>query len=132
MCKLSDYSMRSSYIDISCARLGLTSLAYLWMRDQDELLQEMIDKGMVVILIKVAAAGLEPEKHLGKTITELKPHFEKIVFEKALLKLMNSYRIKSLGLMFVEKEENMNHSHWIAQFTKRECKCKEIRYENNF
>jgi len=61
-----------------CARLGMTSLAYLWMRDQDELLQEMIDKGMVVILIKVAAAGLVPEKHLGKTITELKPHFEAI------------------------------------------------------
>ena len=76
--------MQSSYFEISCARLGLTSLAYLWMRDQDELLQEMIDKGMVVILIKVAAAGLEPEKHLGKTITELKPHFEKIVFEKVV------------------------------------------------
>lgn len=57
----------------------MTSLAYLWNRDQAELLQEMIDKGMEVILIKTAAAGLEPEKHLGKTITELKSHFEAIV-----------------------------------------------------
>jgi diphthine-ammonia ligase len=57
----------------------MTSLAYLWNRDQADLLQEMIDKGMKVILIKTAAAGLEPEKHLGKTITELKPHFEAIV-----------------------------------------------------
>ncbi len=82
MCKLllPKYSLWDFWI--SCARLGLTSLALLWMRDQDELLQEMIDKGMNVILIKVAAAGLEPEKHLGKTITELKPHFEKIVFWK--------------------------------------------------
>lgn len=49
------------------------------MRDQDELLEEMIEKGMHIILIKTAAAGLEPEKHLGKTINELRPHFEKIV-----------------------------------------------------
>ena len=62
-----------------CERLGLTSLALLWMRDQEELLQEMIEKGMEAILIKTAAAGLEPEKHLGKTIEELRSHFDKIV-----------------------------------------------------
>jgi diphthine-ammonia ligase len=62
-----------------CDRLGMVSLAYLWNRNQTELLQDMIDSGMDCIVIKTAAAGLEPEKHLGKTLVELKPHFEKIV-----------------------------------------------------
>jgi diphthine-ammonia ligase len=57
----------------------LTSLAYLWDRDQTELLKEMIDSGMHAILIKVAALGLQPDKHLGKTIAELYDHFVKIV-----------------------------------------------------
>ena len=62
-----------------CERLGLTSLAYLWNREQTELLQDMIDSGMKVVLIKTAAAGLDPNKHLGKTISELKEHFMAIV-----------------------------------------------------
>ena len=57
----------------------MTSLAYLWNREQSELLQDMIDSGMKVIIIKTAAAGLEPEKHLGKTIAELREHFMAIV-----------------------------------------------------
>lgn len=56
-----------------CQRLGLTSLAYLWQRDQVELLQEMVDSGMEAIIIKVAAMGLSPSTHLGKTIKELAP-----------------------------------------------------------
>jgi len=40
-----------------CARLGLTVLAYLWRRDQKELLQEMIHCGVHAIIIKVAALG---------------------------------------------------------------------------
>jgi hypothetical protein len=39
----------------------------------------MIDSGMKVVLIKTAAAGLDPNKHLGKTISELKEHFMAIV-----------------------------------------------------
>lgn len=57
----------------------MVSLAYLWDRNQAELLQDMIDSGMNCIVIKTAAAGLDPEKHCGKTLVELKPHFEKIV-----------------------------------------------------
>ena len=41
----------------SCVRLGLVSLAYLWRRDQEELLLEMVEAGVHAILIKVAAMG---------------------------------------------------------------------------
>jgi len=61
-----------------CGRLGLVSLAYLWGRDQQELLQEMIDCSMTAIIIKTAVMGLDPYKHLGKTIAELKDHFWQI------------------------------------------------------
>lgn len=62
---------------IRCKRHGLTSLAYLWHREQKELLKEMIDYGMEAILIKVACYGLH-KKHLGRTIAELNPHFLKL------------------------------------------------------
>ncbi|CAG2185260.1 unnamed protein product [Mytilus edulis] len=57
----------------SCQRLGLTSLAYLWRRDQSELLKEMIDSGVSAILIKVASMGLNPKTHLGRNLKELYP-----------------------------------------------------------
>lgn len=41
----------------SCNRLGLVPIAYLWERDQEELLDEMIAAGMDCILLKVAGAG---------------------------------------------------------------------------
>jgi len=58
-----------------CDRLGMVSLAYLWGRDHIELLQEMIDNKMNAIIIKTAVIGLDPYKHLGKSITELQSHF---------------------------------------------------------
>ena len=61
-----------------CSRLGLSSLAYLWRRNQKELLKEMIDLHIDAIIIKVATMGLEPNKHLGKTISEMFPHLLKI------------------------------------------------------
>eukprot|EP00002_Diphylleia_rotans_P022043 TRINITY_DN4311_c0_g1_i1.p1 TRINITY_DN4311_c0_g1~~TRINITY_DN4311_c0_g1_i1.p1 ORF type:complete len:229 (-),score=52.80 TRINITY_DN4311_c0_g1_i1:30-716(-) len=54
-----------------CSRLGLVSLAYLWRIDQKQLLQEMVNNDMHAILIKVAAIGLQPEKHVGKSIQQL-------------------------------------------------------------
>ena len=42
-----------------CSRLGLSSLAYLWRRDQSELLSEMISAGIEAVLIKVAAMGMQ-------------------------------------------------------------------------
>lgn len=59
-------------------RLNLVSLAYLWRRDQTELLQEMIDCQVYGILIKVASLGLVPDRHLGKSLRELQPHLEKM------------------------------------------------------
>ncbi len=38
----------------SCQRLNLQVLAYLWRRDQHELLNEMIDSNIQAILIKTA------------------------------------------------------------------------------
>ena len=54
-----------------CSRLGLTSLAYLWQRDQLPLLDDMIDAGIHSVLIKTAAHGLG-RKHLGKTAKEMR------------------------------------------------------------
>ena len=59
-------------------RLNLTPLAYLWQRDQDELIEEMVGCKIDAILIKVAALGLEPAMHLGKSITELKDHLRRM------------------------------------------------------
>ncbi|KZT62931.1 hypothetical protein CALCODRAFT_526295 [Calocera cornea HHB12733] len=60
-----------------CRRLGLTPLAYLWQRDQVELLQEMVDSGVNAILIKVAGIGLTPQ-HLGKSLAEMQPTLLKL------------------------------------------------------
>lgn len=54
-----------------CSRLGLSSLAYLWHREQVGLLDEMISSNINAVLIKIAAYGL-CEKHLGKSISELR------------------------------------------------------------
>jgi len=51
-----------------CSRLKLTSLAYLWQRDQDDLLNDIIQCKVEAILIKVAALGLNPTKYLGKSL----------------------------------------------------------------
>lgn len=73
---LSDY--QRIRVENVCVRLGLVSLAYLWRRDQGELLQEMIDCQINAIIIKVAAMGLEPAKHLGMKIADMKPHLVKM------------------------------------------------------
>lgn len=61
-----------------CARLGLKLLSPLWGREQSELLQEMIDYPIDAILIKVAGIGLEPEKHLGRSLSEMIEHLKKV------------------------------------------------------
>uniref|UniRef100_A0A023F2R4 Diphthine--ammonia ligase n=1 Tax=Triatoma infestans TaxID=30076 RepID=A0A023F2R4_TRIIF len=69
---LSDYQRLR--VENVCTRLRLVPLAYLWRRDQAELLQEMIDSQIDAIVIKVAALGLDPAKHLGLRISEIQPH----------------------------------------------------------
>ncbi|MED6255625.1 diphthine--ammonia ligase [Ataeniobius toweri] len=52
---LSDY--QRVRVENVCLRLGLQPLAYLWRRDQESLLSEMIKSDLYAILIKVAAFG---------------------------------------------------------------------------
>ena len=61
-----------------CRRLNLTPLCYLWQRNQQELLAEMIDAGMDAILIKVAGIGLTTA-HLGKNLVQMEPTLLKLV-----------------------------------------------------
>ena len=95
------------FLSLRCDRLNLTALAYLWRRNQEELLDEMIKCGVNAILIKVAAlgmftanriwhehvcerftkqngarlafSGLDPDKHLKKSLTDIQPHMLKMV-----------------------------------------------------
>jgi diphthamide synthase (EF-2-diphthine--ammonia ligase) len=55
MCEYLGFAIKSATnsISSSCTRLNLVSLAYLWRRDQAELLQEMIDCQLDAIIIKV-------------------------------------------------------------------------------
>lgn len=70
-----------------CHRLGLTSLAYLWQRDQLLLMQEMCSLQLDARLIKVAAVGLS-EKHLGLSLQQVFP---------TLLKLNSMYDVHICG-----------------------------------
>ncbi|KAK6201084.1 adenine nucleotide alpha hydrolase [Scheffersomyces amazonensis] len=76
-----------SRVENVCDRLNLTSLAYLWQRDQYELMQEMCQNQLDARLIKVAAIGLN-ENHLGKSISQ--------VFSQ-LVKLNQLYEVHICG-----------------------------------
>lgn len=78
ICKKSFFLLKREIL-YRCKRLGLTSLAYLWNRDQKELLKEMIDNKMNSVIIKTASYGLKPETCLGRTIEELYPLFLQLV-----------------------------------------------------
>ncbi|KAI3367608.1 hypothetical protein L3Q82_026454 [Scortum barcoo] len=86
---LSDY--QRVRVENVCLRLGLQPLAYLWRRDQESLLSEMISSDLHAILIKVAAfgefvphsfvsqaAGLDPEKHLGKPLADMERYLKQL------------------------------------------------------
>ena len=49
--------MLNNFMIYSCERLGLHSLAYLWERNQHDLLDEMVRMQTQAILIKVATMG---------------------------------------------------------------------------
>lgn len=66
---LSNYQ-RTRVEDV-CNRLGLTSLAFLWQRRQDELLDEIIGSGVDARIIKTAAVGLGKE-HLGRSLGDVR------------------------------------------------------------
>ncbi|CAN0100951.1 unnamed protein product, partial [Ectocarpus sp. 8 AP-2014] len=73
---LSNY--QRTRVENVCGRLGLTSLAYLWRRPQSPLLAEMVEAGLDAVLVKVASFGLEPSKHLGRSLARLRPFFESL------------------------------------------------------
>jgi diphthine-ammonia ligase len=54
------------------------SFAYLWRREQKELLYEMANAGVNAVLIKIAAIGLK-SIHLGKSIGQMYPLLCKMV-----------------------------------------------------
>ncbi|KAM6130903.1 diphthine--ammonia ligase isoform 4-T4 [Pterocles gutturalis] len=83
---LSDYQ-RVRVEDV-CRRLDLQPLAYLWRRNQEILLKEMISSNIQAIIIKVAAFGLDPDKHLGKTLDQIEPD---------LLELSEKYGVHVCG-----------------------------------
>ncbi|KAL0024275.1 hypothetical protein WJX79_002109 [Trebouxia sp. C0005] len=56
-----------------CARLGLISLAYMWHQPQASLMSDMVEAGVHAVLCKVAAMGLKPQQHLGKTLAAMQP-----------------------------------------------------------
>eukprot|EP00850_Spirogloea_muscicola_P000699 SM000002S05779 [mRNA] locus=s2:2203672:2208664:+ [translate_table: standard] len=64
-------------VESVCARLHLVSLAPLWRlgRTVGDLAwscsNPQIDAGVAAILVKVASLGLHPDKHLGRTLTEV-------------------------------------------------------------
>ncbi|PVU86286.1 hypothetical protein BB561_006754 [Smittium simulii] len=51
-------SYQANRVKNVCERLGLEVLACLWQKDQQELLDEMIDSKLEAVLIKVAGIGL--------------------------------------------------------------------------
>ncbi|KAJ1965047.1 hypothetical protein GGI12_001029 [Dipsacomyces acuminosporus] len=65
-------SYQANRVQHVCDRLGLKMLAYLWQRDQVELLGEMISSEVNAILIKVAALGLDKDD-LGKSLEQMSP-----------------------------------------------------------
>ncbi|RXN22825.1 diphthine--ammonia ligase isoform X1 [Labeo rohita] len=73
---LSDY--QRVRVENVCTRLQLQPLAYLWRRDQATLLREIISSGLHALLIKVAAYGLDPQKHLGKSLAEMEPYLHEL------------------------------------------------------
>ncbi|KDE05916.1 hypothetical protein MVLG_03729 [Microbotryum lychnidis-dioicae p1A1 Lamole] len=60
-----------------CSRLGLVPIAYLWDRNQTDLLGEMVRAGMESVLVKVAGAGLGVE-HLGRSLKQMEPTLHRL------------------------------------------------------
>lgn len=82
----SDY--QRTRVERVCERFGLVSLAYLWHQPQAPLLQRMIDAGIDAVLVKIAAAGLSTQKHLGANLQTMLPF---------LLELRHRYGLNVCG-----------------------------------
>ena len=69
---LSDY--QRTRVEHVVSSLGLSSLAYLWRRDQASLLDAMVGSGIHAILVKIAAMGLDVDNHLGHSLAQVRDH----------------------------------------------------------
>uniref|UniRef100_A0A9L0R0F5 Diphthine--ammonia ligase n=1 Tax=Equus caballus TaxID=9796 RepID=A0A9L0R0F5_HORSE len=130
---LSDY--QRVRVENVCKRLDLQPLAYLWQRKQEDLLREMISSNIQAIIIKVAALGLDPDKHLGKTLDQMEPYLLEFFVDEFTVFIQSSPNVSehsyeflfklfvgflaSMESIFVEKVENMKHSLWIALYLRR-------------
>eukprot|EP00727_Mastigamoeba_balamuthi_P000346 m51a1_g10308 hypothetical protein (268) ;mRNA; r:79756-81206 len=105
-------------VESVCGRLGLVSIAPLWQREQGALLDEMIESGVCAITVKVAVMGLEPSKHLGKTLAELRPHLRKLEKEFGMNVCGEGGEFESLVLdcplfkkrLVIDKSEVVEHT----------------------
>ncbi|MBS3063749.1 MAG: TIGR00289 family protein [Candidatus Diapherotrites archaeon] len=74
-------------VDRICEKLGLESLAPLWGRDGEDLLNDMLAAGFKFMLVAVAAQGLD-EKWLGRLIDEKAVSDLKALHEKYQVSLV--------------------------------------------
>ncbi|KAI5189330.1 diphthine-ammonia ligase [Nematocida sp. AWRm77] len=77
-------AIKSTYqknrVEHVCERLGLTPLAYLWDRNQKELLKEMVDAGMHAVVVKSGSAVLN--KFVGCTLADVYTVYGKYIQEE--------------------------------------------------
>lgn len=73
---LSNY--QRNRVEFICDRLGIESLAYLWMRQPSEILDMAHELAVTAILVKTASIGLMPRKLIGKTLEEARPTLERM------------------------------------------------------
>ena len=45
----------------------------MWHQPQASLLSSMVEAGVHAVLCKVAAMGLKPQHHLGKSLADMQP-----------------------------------------------------------
>ncbi|KAK6348536.1 hypothetical protein TWF718_006324 [Orbilia javanica] len=64
-------SYQRTRVESVCQRLGLISIAWLWQRKQERVLQEMETVGLDARIIKVASLGLD-ERWLGRSVADYK------------------------------------------------------------
>ncbi|KAL7059608.1 hypothetical protein AAHC03_012970 [Spirometra sp. Aus1] len=68
---LSDYQRER--VEQVCQRLHLSSFAFLWRRDQRELLLDMISSKLHAVIVKIAAYGLDIKTCLGANLADFAP-----------------------------------------------------------
>lgn len=75
-------------VDKICEKLNLKSIAPLWEKDEEELMQELLKEKFEVMVVGVAAAGLD-ENWLGRVLDE--------TALKELAHLKGKYGVSSVG-----------------------------------